>query len=61
MRSIKELTDKIYSALYGEEIRSAIIESFMLIDKKIKWIIALLSIQGMSIIILAAKIILLTQ
>lgn len=32
MINIKEATDKIYQALYGEEVRSAIVEAFTVVD-----------------------------
>lgn len=33
MVDIKEQTDKIYQALYGEEVRSAIIEALISMDR----------------------------
>ncbi len=35
MINTKEATDKIHNALYGEEVRSAIIEAFTAVDKAV--------------------------
>lgn len=35
MINIKEATDKIHNAFYGEEVRSAIIEAFTAVDKAV--------------------------
>ncbi len=61
MTNIKELIDKIRSALYGAEVRSAIIKSFAFIDMKINWVIILLALQGLAIVLSATAIVLALQ
>lgn len=43
-------------AIYGAEVRSAIIESFAVIDKRIKWLIAISVSQSIAIIILGVEL-----
>ncbi len=61
MTNIKELIDKIHNALYGVEVRSAIIKSFAFIDTKINWVIILLALQGLAIVLSSTAIVLALQ
>lgn len=56
-----KLIEDIQNAVKGEEVRSAIIESLIIFNEKINRTIALLVIQGLAIIALSIKLILVTR
>lgn len=56
MNKIKNLNDMLRCAIYGADVRSAIIESFAVIDKRIKWLIVVSASQSIAIIILSAEL-----
>lgn len=56
MDKIKNLNDMLRRAIYGAEVRSAIIESFAVIDKRIKWLIVVSVSQSIAIIILGVQL-----
>lgn len=55
-RRIQELNNKINSAIYGVDVRSALIESFEVIDKRIKWLIVISASQGVAIVALVMEL-----
>lgn len=52
---MRELNDKIRNALYGTEIRSAIVEAFTFVDRANNFRIILLIIQCLVLIMLNKK------
>ena len=55
-RRIQELNNKINSAIYGADVRSALIESFEVIDKRIKWLIVISASHGIAIVALGMEL-----
>lgn len=55
-RRIQELNNKINIAIYGADVRSALIESFEVIDKRIKWLIVISASQGIAIVALGMEL-----
>lgn len=55
-KRIQELNNKINSAIYGADVRSALIESFEVIDKRIKWLIVISASQGVAIVALVMEL-----
>lgn len=54
-KRMRELNDKIRNALYGTEIRSAIVEAFTFVDRANNFRIILLIIQCLVLIMLNKK------